>query len=261
MKKILLIFLLLIPFNAFAFTTAIQSVISVGGGTNFLTDANLQFAYSFENNAEDTTANNNDLTKGAGIAYNQTYNIKSGSYSLYGTTSYGSYRTSDNLSASVPGRASSNFTVGGWIRVTNLDATRHFIGHIHSGTANSYNIVVFTNGKLVVEMYDSTPTQHVELSNTALSINTNYFVVMTWDGSNARYYIGTDSVDVAEDANSPIASASMYTNATSASRLSIGGYVGLYAQYSYIDDVAGFNRVLSLAEMISWQNHGLNGLR
>lgn len=269
MKKLFLrlsLLLLLLPFNAFALTSAMQAVVSSGGATSFgatsfLSDANLQYAYSFENNMNDSSSNGNTLTAGSGIAYNTTYNIKSGTYSLYGTTSYGSYRTSDNLSSAVPGKVSSNFTIGGWVRVTSLAATRHLFGHITPGTANSYDIVVYTNGKLIVEMYDSTPTQHIELSTTALSVDTNYFVAMTWDGTNVRYYIGTEAADAAEDASSPMAVSSMYYNATSSARLSIGGYVGVYAQYSYIDDVAGFNRVLSLSEMISWQNHGLNGLR
>ena len=226
---------------------------------NLLLNPNIKFAYSFENGATDSSGSRNDLTS-SGLAYSKTALVKSGIYSLYNTGAGYASRTNNNLAANTPGKVSTPFTVGGWVRTTSIAAVNDILYDWYPGVAISYSLNINTSGHIVAQMYDSTPAAHTITSSATLSINTNYFVAMSWDGAQLHLFIGTDSSSATEDANSPINVSSMYYSNSSSAVLQAGVSISPDA-VDYVDDIAGFNRPLLLTEIQSWQNHGLNGSR
>jgi hypothetical protein len=231
---------------------------------DFSSDANLQAWFNFENNLTDGSANANTIAYfiGGGDVWTSSDKMN-GTYALSTVTSTIKGRHNDVCSANLPGVVSSVCTAGGWVYITSLNATINSVFlDVCGGTANSWHLNIDANGKANFQVYDTTPTDHSAVGQSTLSLNTWYFLVGTYDGSNVRIYKGDASTAVAEDDSAPVACTSMYSNATSSAYLSLGGYFmfgGMYFPFNgYLDDLFCFDRVISTAEMNSIRVHGLN---
>jgi hypothetical protein len=240
-----------------------QMVVGSGGsrGINLSSDANLQGWWRFENSLADSSGKNNTLTLNAtGTASYASGDAKDGLYwfSFDGSTSLG--RTNNNLSAGFPGRESTPFTVGGWFRPTEIGAIQSLITDYTGISTSSYSLAISADGTAAFKVFlsDGTTAKAVT-STTVLSADTNYFIVGIWTGSSMQLYIGTDVLDVQAEGGST-ACESMYAITSSDAIFSIGYWNNdNYAFTGYADDIAIFNDVLSLSEMQSWQQFGIDG--
>lgn len=262
MKRLLLLIVACLPL---LFSGTICNVV-VGQATTYdlSSDANLQGWWNFENNLNDGSGKGNDLYLYTGTTtYSTNPGVKNGTYCASYNGSSLHNRAGNNLSASFPGKVTpSAITVGGWFRTTGTGSLICPFSYGVGGTANSWGVNITDTNKAQFEIWTTTQTKVTVTGNTTLSSNTDYFIVGTWDGSTIKIYLGTSSTNVAEDDTAGVSCASMYTNNTSSGNLCIGGYIysggGWFKLSGNQDDLAVFNRVLSLSEMISWQNHGLN---
>lgn len=267
-------------------TTGSANVNKVGGAyivkppTNYLDDANLQAYYNFENALTDSK-NSNTLTSytngaGSAVGYSTTALIKNGTYSLKcdtatGMTDYvgGLYRADSNLSASLPGKSggtTSAYTAVFWYRTGTVNSTIHTILTIGSpANGTGFEIDTAATSKKLALYHWLTSGYAVAMDSEALPDNTNHFIAATWSGSNIYLYRGDDDTEPSQVAT---ATAGSFKMASSSSGLAVNGYmsgttgmlVGAPGSV-YYDELAVFNRALSLTEITEIWTHGIDGAR
>jgi hypothetical protein len=229
--------------------------------TNYLLDANLQACWRWENNTTDSTGNQS-LTGLAGVpAYSTTVCVKGGTYSADSDAHFSSYDATP--SANWPGKGSfTAMTICTWARFTNFDDGRAIASNYVYETAYYWYLLVNSSGKIVFTIFDNGNVARTITGNTTLSVNTNYFIAGTWDGSNLNVYLATDSTAPAADASAV---------SWSGTAKSGGGYVVVHAytttglntndMLGYTDEIAVFNKCLSSVELTDIYNHGLDGAK
>jgi len=232
---------------------------------NFLNDANIIAAYSFENNLNDSSSKGLNLTAGSmPTSFNTATDIKWGTYSIKSSVS--SAQTGPYVSnSSIPGYASyTGLTAFGWLNWSS-HATNYPAVMVASGWSmtpyTSWMLgiaVVSSNVKAQFDIRDSGGTSYVVTGNTTLSSGTNYFIAGVWDGSYMHIYIGPDTSSLSEDAT-PVAYSGTPTTGTGAKLMVFEHPVGSYWINGYIDEIGVFNRAFSSSELTSVYTHRIDG--
>jgi hypothetical protein len=256
MKKLILVFLLLAS-PAFAGPGYQVFDGPVVGGIDFSSDANLQGWWNFEDNLTDGSGKSNTPTNQNGTTtYSSDTMVKNGSNSL-SCSSWDAALVNASQSANLPGKQNytvSAMTVCGWVRASNVTDLAFVIGNVIFLGDSPWMIYISSSHATFAVQDEASASKSVTNSST-LSTNTTYFIAGVWDGSYVRIYTATEAGDVSEDGTATACS-SMHKANTPA--LWMGGVGTSWYLPGYMDDWAVFNRALSLSELRSIKNNGLN---
>lgn len=137
-------------------------------------------------------------------------------------------------------------TLSAWIRPDSVTATQFIINKAISTSANGdYFLVLRNTGVLGIVV--NSGVEGARTGNTALTTNTWYHVVGTWDGSNLRMYLN----GVADSIAQPLSG----TMANNGDNLGIGASAtGVRPFNGLIDDVRVYNRALSATDVMNLYN-------
>jgi hypothetical protein len=223
--------------------------------TNYLLDANICGAWSFENNLNDLTANGNVLSGAINLTYSTTTCVKLGTYSA-SFSGGGVSRLDNNLSAGFPGKStgsSSALSVVGWFNLGSATSGKYLTGYSMGGSGIVWALQTSSTSRLVIFM-DAASGQETFTGSTALQTNTDYFFAATWDGTTVNLYIGTNSSSPTSDMTPTARSAVIPAGLADLCYF----YIGTLSTFT-TDSVAVFKRGLSAVEVTEIWTHGING--
>ena len=222
--------------------------------TNFLNDPYIYLALNFENNTNDSNHEHINNLTGGSPSYSYSTDVHWSSYSALFNNTMSSI-ISANQTTGFPFLASGTtaFSVGGWFNTTNIGNLQYFLGMSDSGGASFF--IGILGGNIVGGVKG--PSLFVETSGFAPTANTDYFIVLTWDGAYLHLYKGLASTSVAEVTPAVACTGTPYTGKP----FNIGGlYSGAGSMAgSYYDEVFLFARALSITEAESIRAHRIDG--
>lgn len=193
--------------------------------------------YHFENEAIDSSGSNNN-----GVWQNGASSIDNGLYGKAGNFANGSYANAGvNTSLAI----AKNITLEAWVNPADSAAYKTIMAR-----DGSYYLAL-SNLKPTAYFMGTSPASWVG-STTALPLNTWSHIVTTYDGVNIKIYIN--------GVLSRTALASGNTKTDSGKELWIGNRKENLVNYRYkglMDDVAVYNRVLSVSEILSHYTRSL----
>lgn len=270
MRKYLLL-LLLLPF-LFSFTWNGATISTWNGATistwndataipytpiNYLDDANIYGAYNFEDNVNDSNNVHTNNLSTSTVSYSASYVVKWGSKSGYFSSAAATI-SSANQSTGFPFKTSGTTaaTMGGWIRTgSNVTDTQFPMGIADGIMASAVFDLCITGGELYGQIFYG--SSDYKTTKYTVSASTNYFIAVTWDGSNIHLYVGTDSGSVSEV--TPAVAASITPN--TGKSFNIGALYGTIFPFlnGYVDQAFIFNRALSVTELERIRAHKIDG--
>lgn len=237
--------------------TSLDGGVPAGGAGTYLTDGDVIAAWYFENNLEDATAENNDLTDHGTITFVSTPPAPQGSYwaDFNGTTQYASSTDVDfettltDTSWSLFGRVYFDTDHAGVIAsMGGTDGNRGWVLYRHLAN-NSFYLQLSTNG--------STLTVGEQTATDTAPIETELSFALVFDGTNIRFYInGYESTN----AGFPVAFSSTAYDTTANFELG-HGYIALTDNNRYLngklDQVYLISRALTSEEVLDIYMNGL----
>ena len=150
--------------------------LSVAGTITYNT--NLKALWKFENVLTDSSTSGKTLTKAAGTT-TYTTSAEEGSGLVLDGSTY--YTASD---ATLP-TGTNPVSVSGWVNFGSFASQPMYFGYGVGGAHTAFDLFLTNAG--IVAFYDGTTV--TSISTSALSLNTWYYLTVTYDGTNARVYI------------------------------------------------------------------------
>jgi hypothetical protein len=236
-------------------------------GTNFVTDANVQAVYSFENanGLKDSSILGNDLTFLSGTAvYSSTTGVQYGTYSANTSTAWCAYRAGADLSAAFPGKVTySAMTALGFINMTSAPGASYArLLQLSDLSTKGWLLYLDNTSHAALGIFDNGGTEQIVTGGTALSQTTEYLIAGVWDGTHLHiYYAAISDCVVHEDATAVSWSGSpSYLSTLALGVLSLKNSTACFGPMQGYNDAFGvFNRSFSTIELASICTHGIDG--
>jgi hypothetical protein len=251
--------------NGSTLGTAAGNVSAINGtvvvpGIDLSGYSSLKGWWGLNNTLNDDSSAGNNLANIGGVTFSNS-DKKAGTYSgVFSGAGTAYARLIDtSLATGTPGKngyACTAYTIGGWCKIHVPATLQVIIAKGAFGGAVPFDIFCYQSKFGNRQTLSDGTTSATITGGTTVSADKWYFVAMQWDSSYLYLFVGDETHLVAQDAT-PLACASI--NTAYADYLSMGAFSGGNSLMTgSLDDMGLFNAKLTLAELQSWQIHGLN---